>query len=131
MKDTPAEQLIQFRILQAQESLQEASALFKASLWRGAINRSYYAMFYAVLALAVLRQEITSKHSGAITFFDREFVRPGIFPKEFSKALHLAFQRRQENDYGEVFSVSEEDAAQAITDAEGFVKGVEGFLQSK
>ena len=131
MKDTPAEQLIQFRILQAQESLQEASALFKASLWRGAINRSYYAMFYAVLALAVLRQEITSKHSGAITFFDREFVRPGIFPKEFSKALHLAFQRRQENDYGEVFSVSEEDAAQAIKDAEGFVRGVEGFLQSK
>lgn len=130
MNDTPVDQLIRFRLQQARESLQEAHALYQADLWRGTVNRAYYAMFYAVLALAVLRQEVTSKHSGAIAFFDTEFVRPGYFPKEFSKTLHLAFQRRQENDYGEVFSVTSEDGIQAINDAMAFVTGVEKYLRS-
>jgi hypothetical protein len=131
MTETPIKQLIHFRMQQARESLQEAMTLFQASLWRGAINRAYYAMFYSILALAVLRQEVTSKHSGVITFYDREFIRSGMFPKKFSKALHLAFQRRQENDYGEVFSVTEEDADQAINDAKEFVAAVEDFLKTE
>ncbi len=129
MSDTPKEQLITYRLAQADETLAEAEALFQASLWRGTINRSYYAMFYAVLALAVLRQQKTSRHSGLIAFFDRDFVKTGIFEKELSRSLHLAFDRRQTNDYGEVFTVSEAEARQAIDDASTFVGSVENFLK--
>jgi uncharacterized protein (UPF0332 family) len=118
------EKLVQLRLRQAQESLAEAKTLFDVDLWRGTINRSYYAMFYAVLALAVQRQVITSKHSGLITFFDREFVKPGVFPKELSKAIHLAFQRRQEHDYGDVFAVSQVEAEQAYGEARSFVDAI-------
>jgi uncharacterized protein (UPF0332 family) len=127
---TPIEQLVLFRLTQARESLEEARILFRDSYWRGAINRAYYAMFYSVLALAVYRQEVTTKHSGAIAFFDREFVKNGIFPKELSKSLHLAFQRRQENDYGEAFEVSEEEAQRCINDAQAFITGIEGYLKT-
>jgi uncharacterized protein (UPF0332 family) len=44
-------QAIQLRLEQARETLEEADALREHELWRGVINRSYYAMFYAVLAL--------------------------------------------------------------------------------
>jgi uncharacterized protein (UPF0332 family) len=40
------------------------------------MNRLYYAMFYAVLALLQEKEMGTSKHSGAIALFDREFVVP-------------------------------------------------------
>ena len=54
-------------------------------------NRAYYAMFYAVLALAALKDIAISKHTHAVAFFDKEFVHKGIFPKELSRALHYGF----------------------------------------
>ncbi|HVG11067.1 MAG TPA: HEPN domain-containing protein [Thermoanaerobaculia bacterium] len=41
---------------QAVETLREATLLLDESAWRGAQNRAYYAMFYAVLALLATRQ---------------------------------------------------------------------------
>ena len=52
----------------------------------------------------ILQSETISKHSGVIAFFDRVYIKPGILSKDLSKVLHLAFNRRQANDYGE-FSV--------------------------
>ena len=123
-------QAIRARMDQAHETLKEADVLFEQDFWRGTINRSYYAMFYSVLALAVLREQITSKHSGVIAFFDREYVKPGIFSKELSHALHLAFERRQTTDYGEIFTVSEEEAKQALHDADAFVTRIESYIYS-
>ena len=130
MKQIPIDQLIEIRLTQAKESLVKSRTLLNSGLLRGAINRSYYAMFYAALALAVLSQEVTSKHSGVIAFFDREYVRTGIFTRELSKAFHLGFQRRQESDYGELFTASEDEANKAIIEARNFVECVEKYIQS-
>ena len=130
MNDQPVKQLIADRMSQAKETLEEAEALYQESLWRGTINRAYYAMFYAVLALAVMRQRIVSKHSGVIAFFDREFVKEGVFPKDLSRVLHLAFDRRQETDYGEIFTVSPEEARQALDDARTFVAKIGNYLKT-
>jgi uncharacterized protein (UPF0332 family) len=130
LNEASIEQLIQYRPNQSEESLLEAETLMQSSLWRGAINRAYYAMFYAVLALAVYKQEVTSKHTGVIAFFDKDFVKTGIFTKDLSRSLHLAFERRQNNDYGEVFTVSEDEANQSLKDARFFVKALEEYVTS-
>ena len=130
MSKAPLDEMIQYRLEQANETVKEAAALFEMSFWRGTINRSYYAMFYSVLALAVLRQQITSKHSGVIAFFDGEFVKTGVFSKELSQAFHLAFERRQTTDFGGIFTVSEEEASQALQEARTFVATVENFLRT-
>jgi len=124
-------EMAQYRLAQASETLEEASALKEHGLWRGVINRSYYAMFYAILALAVEQDKIASKHTAAISFFDREYVKTGIFPKEFSKALHLLFDRRQANDYGEIWEVAEDEALQALQDATIFVEAINRNLREK
>ncbi len=59
-------------------------------------------MFYAVMGLLATRSLGTSKHSGVISLFDKEFVKTGIFSKELSRSLHRAFDERQVNDYGEM-----------------------------
>ena len=130
MRDDSLADLVKYRLRQAGETLQEAKGLYQMSFWRGTINRSYYAMFYAVLALAVLRQQVTSKHSGVIAFFDREFVRTGVFPKELSRSFHRAFESRQTNDYGEIFTVTEEEAKQTLEEAGTFVSAVKNYLKS-
>ena len=53
------------RIQQAEESLEEAEYLFDGiKSPRSVINRAYYAMFYAILALLIFEKFGSSKHSG-------------------------------------------------------------------
>jgi hypothetical protein len=43
--------LVRYRLGEAKETLEEARLLAREARWRGALNRVYYAMFYATLAL--------------------------------------------------------------------------------
>jgi len=72
--------LVESPLLQARESLTEADVLLREGMSkRSVMNRLYYAMFYALLALLQDRQLGSSKHSGAISLFDREFIKNGNF----------------------------------------------------
>lgn len=131
MKPEQLPDLLRYRLEQARDTLREASILRDAAANRGALNRAYYAMFYAVLGLLATKQLGTSKHSGAIALFDREFVKPGLFSPDLSRALHLAFDRRQEHDYGEMIELDVEIVDQSIANAATFVAAVEAYLHEE
>ncbi len=100
MKSREIEILIKHRLEQAQEALDDAKYLIDGNRSpQSIINRSYYAMFYAALALLQKISKAPSKHSGVISLFDKEFVMKGIFEKELSKDFHKAFELRQSTDY--------------------------------
>jgi len=121
--------LIAYRIAQARDSIREADLLNESGMSkRSVMNRLYYAMFYAVLALLQEKEMGTSKHSGAISLFDREFVKTGLFSKEMSKALHRAFELRQKGDYMEEAEVTSDDVAEIRPAAEQFVEYAERSL---
>lgn len=121
--------LIEYRLTQARDSIREADVLNQSGMSRRSVmNRLYYAMFYAVLALLQEKEMGTSKHSGAIALFDREFVKTGTFPKEMSKTLHRAFELRQKGDYMEETEVAADDVAEIRPVAEQFVESAERFL---
>ena len=130
MKPEQLEDLLRYRMEQAQETLREAEILLNESALRGTINRAYYAMFYALLALLATKQLGTSKHSGALALFDREFVKAGVFPRELSRSLRLAFDRRQTHNYGEIARVNRQIAEETLADAKTFVAAIEEHLRS-
>ena len=125
MSDHQLRLLVSYRLNEARETLREAEILLAQSAFRGSVNRSYYAMFYAVLGLLATRGLGTSKHSGVIGLFDREFVKLGVLPKELSRSLHRAFDERQANDYGEMLEPDEELAAGLLNQAQVFVNAIE------
>lgn len=128
--DEDKNSVVRQRMEEARETLVEAEALLAKDLRRGVINRSYYAMFYSVLALASSKGQAVSKHTHAIAFFDKEFVRAGIFPKEFSRSLHYGFEERQSRDYGEIWDIDRADVETAYQEAKNFVEAVDGYLKS-
>jgi hypothetical protein len=69
------EALIRYRLEQADESLESAQLLLDNGKCRPSVSRSYYAMFYSVLALLIKKGLRISKHTGAISVFNREFVK--------------------------------------------------------
>ncbi len=124
--------LINYRIEQAEQAIEDAVILInKSGSPRSVINRAYYGMFYAVLALLVKIEKGTSKHSGAIGLFDAEFVRKRIFPKEMSQSLHKAFDLRQMSDYRELAEVSVEDARNVLREAREFISEVKEYILSE
>jgi len=121
--------LIRYRLRQADDSLKEAEILLKEGMsLRSVINRLYYAMFYAVLALLEKKQLGASKHYGAISLFDREFIKGGIFEQELSKTLHRAFELRQRGDYMEQPEITKEDVEEIFPKAMDFVSKIKQCL---
>ncbi len=120
--------LVRYRLEQADDAVRAAQVLLDQHLPRDAVNRAYYGMFYGVLALLVTKQLGTSKHQGAISLFDREFVRAGVFDRELSSWLHKAFDMRLSADYAEGVAIPQEEAQKALQQAETFVSRVKTYL---
>ena len=114
-------ELVRYRLGQVDEALRAASILLREESLRASVNRSYYAMFYAVLALLAVRKEETSKHSGVIALFDRLYVRTNVFPLDFSKWLRRAFDLRTRSDYGTEMTVSRGETEIQLEHASRFV----------
>ena len=124
--------LIEYRLLQAKESLQDAKILLKAKgSFRSVINRAYYAMFYSLLALYARKGMGTSKHAGVIAIFDREYVKAGTFPKEMSRNLHRAFYLRQDSDYKEFSLLTREETREILAGAEILFDSISKYLDVK
>ena len=79
--DAKKYELSNYRIKQAEESIDEADFLLSGGKRpRFIINRAYYAMFYAVLALLVHESYATSKHTGILAYFNKKFIKEGLLP---------------------------------------------------
>jgi len=131
---TDKKTLYQYRIQQAEETISDAEKMLKNHLSpRSTINRAYYSMFYAMLALYINEglNLKTSKHSGVISIFDKEFVHTGKIDKKFSKILHRIFIMRQEGDYKELVKISRDDAARSVVDAKEFLSAIKSFIKSE
>ena len=121
--------LIEYRLKQADDSIKEAEVLLKEGMsLRSVMNRLYYAMFYAVLALLQEKQLGTSKHYGAISLFDREFIKSGIFDKELSKTLHRSFELRQKGDYMEQPEITKADIDEILPKTVAFINEIKQYI---
>ena len=131
-RDEKRRALASYRVKQAEESLEEAKYLLSGGKSpRSIINRAYYAMFYAVLALLVYEEYSSSKHSGVLIYFNKRFIKESVFPERLGRAINRAFELRQRGDYWEHVDLSDEQVAPYLDEAEVFVKAVKDYLQRK
>lgn len=117
-------------LAQAQEKLRAAGLLLDGGAWGDASSRAYYGAFHAVSAVLLSRGETYSSHAQVLGRFNKEFVHPGIFPKEFTTVLTRLYEDRQSGDYDFVAGVSESEARQDVIDAHRIVDAIHRFLSS-
>jgi uncharacterized protein (UPF0332 family) len=124
---TDREAIFDYRMKQTEDTLAEAVKMLESGFSsRSIVNRSYYAMFYAILALFIHfdTPHKTSKHSGVISIFNKEFIHTGKLEPRFSKMLYALFDERMELDYMDFAEVVEEDARNAVSAAQDFVSAI-------
>jgi len=121
--------LIQYRLQSAWEMLRDAHVLKEnGGSPVSIVNRAYYSVFYAALALLVTADIEPNKHSGVLAKFDELFVRQGILSKEMSRIIHHAFDMRQAGDYQKSRVMTDEQAWEVLSSAEQFVSAIEEKL---
>ena len=124
--------LAQHRLQQAAESLQEAQYLFAGGKsLRSVANRIYYSMFYSVLALLIYESYESSKHSGVLAYFNKKFVKGGLFSQSLGRSLNKAFELRQRGDYREYFELTKDQVEPLINEAAQFVAAVRTYLNEQ
>ncbi|MGV8122939.1 MAG: HEPN domain-containing protein [Candidatus Xenobiia bacterium LiM19] len=124
-------ELARYRIMQADESIKEAHYLLSAGMsLRSVLNRVYYAMFYAVLAILIYEPYSSSKQSGVISYFNRRFIKEGIFPKSIGETFQDAFELRQDGDYKEFFELPEDKVVDILTKSEHFIEEIRAYLKN-
>jgi len=71
----------------------------------------------------------SSRHSGVIALFHREFVRPGLFDKERARYLDIAFNLRNRSDYRDFIDPDPEQVQELVEEAERFIAEAERLSQ--
>lgn len=124
--------LIKYRMVRARLTLKDAQLLYKQGGGPASIvNRAYYAMFYAALALLVTIGQESSKHRSVLALFDQYFIKPKVLPKEMGKFLHHAFDSRQLADYEDEVELTKEQALEILESATQFINSIEEQLSNQ
>lgn len=122
--------VVRLRMEAAQRAIADARLLMESGSIRGAVNRAYYAMFYAASALAVSNNSGTfSKHAGLIAYIHREYVHTGKLEKQHGRSFQKAFENRAETDYQDILRLSVQDVEAMIAEAVAFVDAIKRLLQ--
>jgi len=110
--------LVLYRMNRANEALEDARILADAGRWNACVNRLYYACFYAVSTLLVRHGLSSSKHAGARSLFNKQYVKTGRISKDLARIDNDLFERRQEGDYIDFVRFEESQVLPWISKAE-------------
>lgn len=91
--------LIRYRLQRAEETLVEADYNAKGEYFNAAVNRLYYACYYAASALMLAHNLDSSSHKGIKTMLGLHFIKPGILDIKYGRIYQQLFENRQSGDY--------------------------------
>lgn len=120
--------LIRYRLERACETLEEAEILLEKKHVNTYVNRLYYACFYAVSALLLIKSLSSAKHSGVRALFHQNFVKPGIVAVELGELYDKLYRNRQKGDYADFVQFNEDDVRPWREEARRFVEIIAGII---
>ena len=124
-------ELSKYRFESGLENLEDAIIMFENRRYKNALNRAYYSIFHSIRAVTALDGFDSSKHSGVIAYFNQQYVKEGIFPKELSKIIREASENREKADYLDFFVASKNEAEKQIKRAKIFIEQIRKYLVDK
>ncbi len=119
---------IKYRVDRAKETIDEVRIHIKNRFWNTAINRMYYACFYAVSALLAKERIEVSSHSGVRQKFGEYFVKTGIVDRDLAKHFTELFEKRYKGDYNDFYDYDEETVLRLFPVSQRFIEEVTKIL---
>lgn len=124
-------ELAEYRMERAKEMLDAAKGNLEIGQFKTSLNRSYYAIFHAMRAANILKGFDSSKHSGVIAFFNKEYLKEEILERKLSVIIKNSAFLREKSDYDDFFIASRKDAEKQLEDASIFLEKLEIYIKQQ
>lgn len=120
--------IVRFRIENAEATLTESLDQIERGHFNTAVNRMYYACYYAASALLVTIKIATKTHDGVLQMLSLHFIKTGLLPTEYGRIYRNLFDKRSSGDYEDFFYHTKESAEALYPDANVFVERIKDLI---
>lgn len=121
LDDESRKALVDYRLERAYATMQEAAVMTEKEFYNAAVNRLYYACYYATEAL-LLKHKIEAKsHAGIKAMLGLHFVSKGLVPISIGKILSTLYEKRQSGDYDDFIYCDKEMTDDLTIQAQTFI----------
>jgi uncharacterized protein (UPF0332 family) len=120
---------IQYRLNRANETYQDAVFLFERGSLNSSINRLYYAVFYATIALLLANDIEVKSHNGVKQKLGEEFIAKGKLSKIHAKTFNILSDFRHKGDYDDLFDFEEEMVERLIDPVKEFIDAINQLIR--
>lgn len=120
-----------YRYQRSQETLAEVPSLKQLGYYNTAINRLYYACYYAAVALLIRHGINPGTHAGVKQMIGMHFVATGRMSREIGRSFSLLFERRHSSDYDDFAYSTEEEVNELLPKAKAFIETVGLLLKEQ
>ena len=122
--------VVQYWFEKTEESLVSARSEHDAKRHLFAVNRAYYACFYAASAVLLKEGVVFKKHTGVRAAVHRNLVKTGRLDTSWGRFYDKVFENRQRGDYLELVQFDQEQVHEIIQLASGFVSQMKQLLNN-
>lgn len=119
-----------YRLDRAKQEQETADLLYKENKLLAANNRAYYSIFYAIRAVLAMEKIDFKRHKDVLAYFNKNYVKTEIFPRQIGRKVVLASKVREDSDYDEEYEPSSETTFLQIQTAKELLELVEKYLNN-
>lgn len=125
------EPLIKIKLSRANKNLKVSELLIENEYFEEAINRLYYACFYAVQGVLLKKNVKPVTHKGVQQMFGYHYVKTNEISAEYGNYFSRIFQLRQISDYADFSEFTSEVVKRFLEDARSFIAAIEKIVNPK
>lgn len=129
--DECAVELSKYRLEIAESTYHMAELCFENQGYRDAVNRSYYATFYALRAVLALEGVDFKRHKDVVAYFNQHYVATGKFDREMGKRIGRLKTMREECDYDDFYVIEQDEVLEQLRTAEIVIGAVRHYMESQ
>ena len=120
--------LISYRMERAYNSLEEALYLEDGGYYNAAINRLYYACYYATVAMLLKNNISAQTHSGVKTMLGLHFVSKGKLSISANNTFATLFEKRHSGDYDDFIYCDKKMVDALYPEAKTFIEQIKELI---
>lgn len=125
------ETLAAHRLQRANDTVNEALDMFEKKHYNAAINRLYYACYYAVSALLVKNEIYPQTHSGTKQMFGLHFIMNNKLPDSYNITYNELFMKRHSADYDDFLFFDHQTVERLIPETCAFIEAIRQLMNEQ
>lgn len=128
MNEETRDAIVAYRLENSHKTLNEISIHIEHELWNTAVNRLYYACYYAVTALLISSNIEAQTHAGVRRMLALHFTKTGKLSIKLSKFYTDLFENRQTSDYADFIYFDRETVEELHQQAFIFIDAIRKLI---